>query len=124
MTVKFWLLVGTSLLTIEIFIRSGVLSRCWAIVTVMRRAQRTLGRRVVTEVRKEQVITALWLQTMKSTAVLALTIAAVFFPLVLLYFADNLLNTRAFEWLDWGLSHWAFIIVLIVYSFVRRRYGA
>jgi hypothetical protein len=124
MTVKFWIMIGTSLLTIEIFIRSGVLSRCWAIVTVMRRAQRTLGRRVATEVRKEQLITALWLQTMKSTAVLALTIAAVFFPLALLYFADNLLNTRVFEWLDWGLGHWALIIVLVVYSFVRRRYGA
>ena len=124
MTVKFWLLVGTSLLTIEMFIRSGVLSRCWVIVTVMRRAQRTLGRRVVTEVRKEQLITALWLQTMKSTAVLALTIAAVFFPLALLYFADNLLNARAFEWLDWGLSHWILRIALVVYSFLRRRYGA
>lgn len=124
MTVEFWLLVGTSLLTVEIFIRSGALSRCWAIVTVMRRAQRTLRRRVMTEVRKEQLITALWLQTMKSTALLALTIAAVFFPLALLYLADNFLNTRAFEWLDWGLSHWALIIVLVVYSFVRRRCGA
>ena len=124
MTVNFWLLVSISLLTIELFIRSGVLSRCWAIVTVMRRAQRTLGRRVLTEVRKEQFITALWLETMKSTAVLALTIAAVFFPLALLYLADNLMNTRAFEWLDWGLSHWALMIVLAVYTFVRRRYGA
>ena len=124
MTIKYWLLVGTSLLTVEMFIRSGELSRCWAIVTVMRRALRALARRVVTEVRKEQLITALWLQTMKNTAVLALTIATVFFPLALLYFADSLLNTRAFEWLDWGLSHWALIIVLVVYSFFRRRCGA
>lgn len=123
MTVEFWFLVGTSLLTIEIFIRSGVLSRCWAVVTVMRRAQRVLSRRRVTEVRKEQLITALWLQTMKSTAVLAVTVVVLFLPITLLYFVDYMLNARVFGWLDWGLNHWALVIVLAAYSFFRRRYG-
>ena len=124
MTVEFWFLVGTSLLTIEIFIRSGALSRCWTIVNVMRRAQRTLRRRGVTEARKEQLITALWLQTIKSTAVLALTIMAVFLPITILYLADYMLITHVFVWLDWGLSHWTLIIVLAAYSFLRRFYGA
>jgi hypothetical protein len=123
MTVEFWFLVGTSLLTIEIFIRSGVLSRCWAVVTVMRRAQRVLSRRRVTEARKEQLITALWLQTMKSTAVLAVTVVVLFLPITLLYFADYMLNARVFGWLDWGLNHWALVIVLAAYSLFRRRYG-
>ena len=123
MGIEFWLLVGASLLTVELFLRSGVLSRCWALVAVLRRAQRALGRRGVTEARKERLITALWLQTMKNTAVLALTIVAVFLPLALLYIANLLWNMRVFAMLDWGLSHLSLIFAAIVYSIVRRRYG-
>lgn len=123
MTIEFWFLVGASLVTVELFLRSGVLSQCWALVNVMRRAQRTLSRRGVTEARKEQLITALWLQTMKSTAVLALTIGSVFLPLALLYLSDRLFNMRVFAMLDWSLSHLALIVAVVVYSLVRRRYG-
>jgi hypothetical protein len=123
MAVKFWFLLGASLLTTEMFIRSGVLSRCWKLITIIRRAQRTLVMRGVTETRKEQFITTLWLQTMESTAVLAVTILAVFSPLVVLYLADNMLNLHMFALLDWSLNHFALISMIIVYSFVRKRYG-
>lgn len=89
----------------------------------MRRAQRTLGRKGVTESRKELFITALWLQTMKSTVVLALTIMAVFLPLSILYLLDNMLNMHVFALLDWGLDHFAIITMVVVYSLVRRCYG-
>ena len=123
MGIEVWLLVGASLLTVELFLRSGLLSRCLALVAIMRRAQRALVRRGVTEDRKERAVTALWLYTMKRTAVLALTIAAVFLPLALLYLVDLRFNMRVFALLDWSSSHLAFMFATIVYALVRRQYG-
>ena len=111
------------MLTVELFLRAGVLSRCWALVTILRRAQRALRRRGVMEDRKERLITALWLQTMKHTAVLTLTIVSVFLPFALLYLTDLFYNLRVFAMLNWSTSHLALIFTAIIYALVRRRYG-
>jgi len=123
MTPETWLLVGASVLTVELFLRSHTLSRCLVLATVMRRAQRALGRRSVTEYRKEQAVTGLWLLTMKHTFSLSLNVLAVFTPLALLYIADLHLDIRVFELLDWGPKHLTLIFATVAYALARRRCG-
>ncbi len=121
--IEVWLLVGTGLLTVELFLRCRVLKQCWALGKIMRRAQRALGRRGGNEARKECVITALWLQTIKRTSSLALTIVTVFLPLTLLYLADHRWKMHVFSMLNYGLGHLALIIAAMLYALLRRRYG-
>ena len=123
MSIQIWFIIGASLLTVELFTQANTLSRCLALVTVMRRAQRAIGRRSVTERRKERAVTGLWLLTMKHTFTLTLNVLAVFMPLALLYIADIRWNTRVFELLDWGPSHLTLIVVTIAYALLRRLCG-
>lgn len=118
-----WILVVTSLLTVELLLRTNTIFRCRALVSVMRRAQRAIGRRNVTEYRKELAVTGLWLLTMKHTLTLALNLFTVFTPIALLYIADQSSNIRVFELLDWGPLHLALIFASVAYALVRRRYG-
>lgn len=123
MSIEIWFIIGASLLTIELFLQTNTLSRCLALVTVMRRAQRAIGRRSVTEHRKERAVTGLWLLTMNHTLTLALNIIAVFMPLALLYIADLSPNMRVFELLDWGPRHFIIIFAALAYALIRRWCG-
>lgn len=123
MSIEAWVLLGASLLTVELFLQTNTLSRCLALVTVMQRAQRAIGRRSVTEYRKERAVTGLWLLTMKHTFALALSVLAVFVPLTLLYIADLCSNMGAFELLDWGPGHLVLIFATMAYALVRRLCG-
>lgn len=123
MRIEILILIGASLLTVELFLQTKTLSRCLALIDVMRRAQRAIGRQSVAEYRKERAITGLWLLTMKHTLTLALNVLAVFTPLVLLYIADLHSNIRIFELLDWGLGHLTLIFATLAYALVRRLYG-
>lgn len=123
MNTEIWVLIGASLLTVELFLQTNVVSRCLALVTIMRRAQRAIGSRSVTEYRKERAITGLWLLTMKHTFTLALNVFTVFAPLALLYIADLRWNMRVFELLDWGPRHLTLIFATLAYALFRRLCG-
>lgn len=123
MSIEIWVLIGASLLTVELFLQTSMFSRCLVLATIMRRAQRAIGRRGVTEYRKERAVTGLWLLTMKHTFILALNVLTVIMPLALLYVADLRLNIRVFELLDWGPRHLTLIFATLAYALVRRLCG-
>jgi len=123
MSIEILILIGASLLTVELFLQTNMLSRCLALIAVMRRAQRAIGRRGVTEYRKERAVTGLWLLTMKHTFTLALSVLAVFIPLALLYIADLRSNIRVFGLLDWGPGHLTLIFATLAYALGRRMCG-
>lgn len=114
------LLAVAGLATAELFLRVGVVRRCKALAETAARSVRVLRRRA-SDHWKERAITSLWLQMMRRTAALAMTLLVVLLPLGLLYAMDRAWNLGAFAGMDFGPIHLALIVTLIGYVILRRR---
>lgn len=123
MGITIWLLIAANLLTVELFLVAGVAGRCRDLVSTMTRAKRVLARRGASDIWKERAVTALWLQMMRHTALLALTIIGVFLPMLLLYLADREWRLGAFDLFQSAFVQISLCGGLIAYFLTRRRLG-